>query len=461
MSCRYRSLRNEVFCRTVLIFLPLITTAHVSRVLGTEGMGITAVSLNVISYFIMAAQLGTHTLGIRTAAQEPAQAEHVYHDLFSLQIITSLFSMVIYLTVLVLTHASVIMRIQMIRLAACLADCSWLLKGLERSDRYVLCALLVRITDAVCVLLFVREGYAPLETYGLIQAAGTFVTAAVSQIYIRRLGFAFRFRTNHFMTSLKGSLQLFVPAAALKVFRIIDQGMLGILSTARESGCYACTDRIVNIPSGILEGLLILLIPGAIRARRTNSQQYCSESMTVLLSAAAMISCGLFMVSQDTVTLLYGKGYEAVTGLTRLLSPFVILKTYTMAFRCLYLIPAGKQKQDTVMVCLAVLLNIVLDICTVPAYGAYGAAAATVISEAALALMNMSCHPAIRISKPVFLRTAAACTCCLIIHPALPGIPAVRIAADAVIWAGAAVWIVQTKEIKEILKRIREDHGTE
>ena len=94
MSCRYRSLRNELVCRTVLIFLPLITTAHVSRVLGAEGMGITAISLNVISYFIMTAQLGTHTLGIRTAAQDPARAEHVYQDLFSLQIITSLFSMI-------------------------------------------------------------------------------------------------------------------------------------------------------------------------------------------------------------------------------------------------------------------------------------------------------------------------------------------------------------------------------
>ena len=113
------------------------------------------------------------------------------------------------------------------------------------------------------------------------------------------------------------------------------------------------------------------------------------------------------------------------------------------------------------MVCLAVLLNILLDICTVPAYGAYGAAAATVISEAALALMNMFCHPAIRISKPVFLRTAAACICCLIIHSALPDIPAVRIAADAVIWTGAALWIIQTKEIQGILKRIREDYGTE
>ena len=461
MSCRYRSLRNELVCRTVLIFLPLITTAHVSRVLGAEGMGITAISLNVISYFIMTAQLGTHTLGIRTAAQDPARAEHVYQDLFSLQIITSLFSMIMYLAVLVLTHASMIMRIQMIRLAACMADCSWLLKGLERSDRYVLCALMIRIIDAVCVLLFVREGFAPLETYGWIQAAGTFVTAAVSQIYIRRLGFAFRFRTEHLSACLKGSLKLFVPAAALKVYRIIDQGMLGMLAAAHESGCYACADRIINIPSGILEGLLVLLIPGAIRARSTGSKQYFNDSMTVLISASAMISCGLFMASQDAVTLLYGKGYETVTGLSRLLIPFVILKTYTMAYRCLYLIPAGKQKQDTLMVSMAVLLNILLDICAVPAYGAYGAAAATVISEAALALMNLSCHQTIGISKPVFLHTAAACICCLVIHSALPDVPAVRIAADAAVWTGAAVWIIRTKEIKEILKRIREDHGTE
>ncbi len=461
MSCRYRSLRNEAVCRTVLIFLPLITTAHVSRVLGAEGMGITAVSLNVISYFIMTAQLGTHTLGIRTAAADPSQAEHVYHDLLSLQIITSLFSMVMYLIVLILMHASMIMRIQLIRLAACMADCSWLLKGLERSDRYVLCTLLIRILDAVCVLLFVREGYAPLEMYGTIQACGTFLMAAVSQIYIRRLGFAFRFRTDHLSACLKGSLKLFVPAAALKIFRIIDQGMLGILSTAQESGCYACADRIVNIPFGIMEGLLVLLIPGAIRAHRSGSQQYCSDCMTALMSAAVMISCGLFMVSQDAVTLLYGKGYESVTGLSKLLSLFIILKTCTMAYRCLYLIPAGKQKSDTAMICLAVLLNILLDICTIPASGAYGAAAATVISEAALAIMNMSCHQVIGISKQVCLHTAAACICCLTIHSALPDIPAVRIAADAVIWTGAAGWIIQTKEIKGILKRIREDHGTE
>ena len=463
MSFRYRSLRNELICRTVLLFLPLITTAHVSRVLGTEGMGVTAVALNVISYFIMTAQLGTHTLGIRAAAQDPARAEQTYQELFSLQILTSLFSMSLYMAVLVMTHASTIMRIQMIRLAACMSDCSWLLKGLERSGAYTVCLLAVRVIDAVLVILFVRPGYAPLETYGLIQAGSTFLTGVLSQIFIHRLGFDFRFRTEHLSVHLKDSLKLFVPAAALKVYRIIDQGMLGILSAAHESGCYACADRMINIPFGILEGIFVLLIPGAIRARRnTGYQQYCSENISVLLSAACLICCGLFMVSRDSVILLYGKGYEEVTGVCRLLSPFVILKAYTMSFRCLYLIPAGKQKTDTLTVCAAAAVNILLGLYLIPAHGACGAAISDVVSEAGLVMMDVLSGQKFSISKNICLRTAAACMGCLIIHHALlPDTPAVRILADAVLWLSGAVWVIQTKEIKMILKRIREEHGTE
>ena len=66
------------------------------------------------------------------------------------------------------------------------------------------------------------------------------------------------------------------------------------------------------------------------------------------------------------------------------------------------------------------------------------------------------------VSKNICLSTAAACMGCLIIHHALlPDTPAVRILADAVLWLSGAVWVIQAKEMKMILKRIREEHGTE
>ena len=71
MSAKNKIKKNFIYnlaYQILVVLLPLITTPYVSRVLGSEGVGIFGFTNSVNSYFVLFAVLGTTLYGTREIA---------------------------------------------------------------------------------------------------------------------------------------------------------------------------------------------------------------------------------------------------------------------------------------------------------------------------------------------------------------------------------------------------------
>ena len=81
--------------------LPLITAPYLSRVFGAENLGIFSYTTSVISYFTLFAMLGFINYGTRTIASKRnniVDRDKTFWEIYTLQLITSLISINIYLS---------------------------------------------------------------------------------------------------------------------------------------------------------------------------------------------------------------------------------------------------------------------------------------------------------------------------------------------------------------------------
>ena len=91
-------LMNIILTMSSLIF-PLITFPYISRVLLAEGNGKVQLATSVISYFLMIAQLGIPTYGIRVCAvarDDKVKLTRTVHELVVIQMVTMLLSYLLF-----------------------------------------------------------------------------------------------------------------------------------------------------------------------------------------------------------------------------------------------------------------------------------------------------------------------------------------------------------------------------
>ena len=96
-SLKLNFLMNIVLTLSSFIF-PLITFPYVSRILLPEGTGKVSLASSLITYFLMFAQLGIPTYGIRACAKvrdDKKELTKVAHELLIINLITSVVSYIV------------------------------------------------------------------------------------------------------------------------------------------------------------------------------------------------------------------------------------------------------------------------------------------------------------------------------------------------------------------------------
>ena len=91
-SVKFNFIMNSILTMSSMLF-PLITYPYVTRVLGTEGVGTVDFANANISYFLMVAQLGVPTYGIRACAQvrdDRKKLTRTFQEIMIINLITCL-----------------------------------------------------------------------------------------------------------------------------------------------------------------------------------------------------------------------------------------------------------------------------------------------------------------------------------------------------------------------------------
>ena len=452
--------------------LPLVTAPYLSRRLGAEQLGIFSYTSSVVSYFALAAMLGTVHYGARSIAavrEDPDARSEVFWSVFFLQAFAAAAASAAYggYLVLLCRENRGISLLQALRLAGCLLDISWFFFGMEKFEITAGCGMLVKLLTAVLVLLLVKTPE-DLWLYVLITLGG----AAAGQLAL----FAFLPRFVSFrkpgvpgvIARLRPNLVLFVPLLAMSVYHTMDKTMLGLLSDYRQSGFYYSADKVINIPISILNGMGTVMLP---RVSALVSQDRREEAGRLLAAAwegtaavSIALACGIAAVSREFIPLFYGEGYEPCILLTAVFAPVLVVKSFSVMVRTQYLIPMEMESAWIRAAAAGAAVNLLFNLLLIPPFGALGAAAATLLAECAACALQLfalrgSGLGLLRVGKRTGTYLAAGLTMILLVRAAalLQAGPLVKllveIALGAVFYCAACLifWIKTDNQFYKLI----------
>jgi len=208
---------------------------------------------------------------------------------------------------------------------------------------------------------------------------GFFIAASLSRRLVK-LEFKLDFKI--WKNLLKESWPLALTAVFIVFYMRIDQIMLFTMRGAREVGYYAAGVRFVEafniLPLAFMASVFPLLSRYFVSSKEKLKETY-TLSFKYLAIAIIPIAMGVCLLTEPIVQIIYGSKFLPLVPALRILIWSEIFAFLGVAHVNI-LISVGLQKLDFIFTLSGAVVNIILNLLLIPAYGIIGASLATVIS---------------------------------------------------------------------------------
>ena len=384
----------------LVIIAPLITTPYISRVLGVTNIGIYQYSQSIANYFVLIGAVGTTLYGQREIAylqDKPKERSAAFWEIEIFRIAATLFCAIIY-SVIFCFHGtySKIYAILTLEVIATAFDISWLYMGMENFKITVIRNTIIKLTDIICVFLFVK-GPEDLGLYTLCVTAPLFIGNISLWFslgkYLVKTGLTLKTLISSIKNRLKPILVLFLPQVAMDVYLLLDKTMIGIFgSNIDEVGYYSQGQKIVKIVLLLVTSLGTVMLPTMSSLFVKGDHEGIKKSIITAFRFIYMLSYallfGLCAVASRFVPIFFGKGYDPVINLIIIISPILVIIATSNVIGKQYLLPTNQQNAFTISILAGAGVNFILNMILIHFWDAIGASIATVIAELTVALVQ-------------------------------------------------------------------------
>lgn len=381
----------------LLIFLPLITTPYVSRVLGAENIGIYGYTLSIVTYFILFGALGISMYAQREIAyvqNDIQKRSKIFFEIVIFRFITMTISIIIYYIFFIKgPKYQLYYFIFTIELISTCFDISWFFQGLEEFKKTVLRNIVVKLLSFACILIFVKNEN-DLSIYILIYVLSNIIGNLSLWFYLPKYIQKIKLNTLEILKHLKPTLWLFVPQIAMQIYTVMDKTMIGyIIVDKSEVGFYEQAQKIIKLCITIVTSLGLVMVPRMANTfacgDKAKLKEYMCNSFRFVYFLAFPIIIALICISSKFVPIFFGEGYEKVAILINIISPIILFIGISNITGTQYLLPTKKQKSFTISVTAGAIINFILNMFLIKRIGAIGASIATVIAEATVTIFQL------------------------------------------------------------------------
>ena len=396
MSSVKKNLSLQTAYQVFSTCMPLITAPYLARKLGASQLGVFAFTSSIVAYFTLFAMLGTINYGTRSIASVKDDREKrnkIFTGIFLLQISVTVFASLAYFIYLVFfcTENKTIAYLQGIALISCLLNINWLFFGVEDFQVTVTRSFVIKLVSVALILVLVKKE-SDLWLYTLIMLGSSFLSNLILFVYLPRYVSFRKVSISEIKQHIKPNIVLFIPLLAMTVYHTMDKTMLGALSTYEQSGFYYNSDKIVQIPYMVINGIGTVMLPRMSSLLAEKKQKEADQLFITTLEGVAAVCiamlCGIAAISKEFIPFFFGEGYDECILITIVFTPILLIKGFAVIARTQYLIPMRMEKEFTMSVIGGAIVNLILNIFLIPPYGALGAAVATVIAEFAACLLQ-------------------------------------------------------------------------
>lgn len=398
-SVKSNFLWNSAY-QVIRIIIPIIITPYLTRVLGSEQLGIYNYTYTIASYAILFIVLGLNQYGNRVIAKSKNDKELMTKNFWSIyvtQVISGIIVCLIYIAYLLTLSGDIALCswIWLINVASEIFDLAWLFYGLEEFKVITIRNVVVRIVSIVAIFLFVHTQN-DMGIYCLISALATVLNNGIflAMLPLRISGF-YKPSFKEVAAHVKPNLTLFAPMIAISLYTQINSFLLGNFATMSDVTYYSSSNAVVSIPLALIQSLGAVLLPRLSVVLKENderaAQTYISTSMWISMLMCFGLLAGIFGVAELFVPTYYGPGYEDCIVILPVLCIMIVPCSISSVTGNQYLIPHEKDVSYMHSVVAGAIVNVTLCFILIPRAGAVGAAISTVVAEFAVAIYQIIC----------------------------------------------------------------------
>lgn len=392
--------KNYIFnlmYQLLAIVLPLITTPYLSRVLGSEPIGIYGYTLSIVTYFVLFGSLGVAMYGQREIAylqKDKKKRSCTFWEINIIKTISLSISMIIFYLIFCIKGDYVVYyRIFTLYIVSNLLDISWMLQGLEEFGKTVVRNFIVKILSLILIFVCIKSE-TDLWKYILIYVIAELLGNITMWMYLPKYIEKVKISSLNLVRHIKPAILLFIPQIATQIYTVLDKTMVGLITNdMNEVGFYEQAQKLVRA------ALIIVTALGTVMSSRIAAmyaekkikevKEYLKYSFDFVWFLGLPMMFGLIGVSAKFVPWFYGEGFEEVIDILCITSPILIAIGLNNVVGMQYLIQIKRQNQFTIAVTIGAISNIILNFIFIKLFNATGAAVASVLSEIIILLVEL------------------------------------------------------------------------
>lgn len=389
---------NAILSMSSMIF-PLITFKYVSEILMPDGTGKVSFATSLISYFLLFAQLGIPTYGIRACAKvrdNRLELTRTAHELLTINLVMSVFAyMALFLALWKIPRLFEDRTLYLIVSSTIFLNAigmEWLYKALEQYAYITVRSIVFKAIGLVGMFFLVREK----QDY-VIYGGITIFAASASNVFnfinahkyisMRPVG-GYQYRRH-----LKAVGIFFAMTCATTIYTNLDTVMLGVMKTDADVGYYHAAIRIKTILLSIVTSLGTVLLPRVsyyVQTGKMDEFRRISRKALnfVFLLASPMMLYFIFFAKQG-IFFLSSDQYTGAIAPMQIIMPTLLIIGLTNIMGIQMLVPLGREKTVLYSQIAGAITDLLLNMVLIPKYAAAGAAFGTLMAEIAVFVVQI------------------------------------------------------------------------
>lgn len=381
--------------QVIVTILPVITTPYTARVLGLHANGIHSFTESIVTYFIIFGSLGTSLYGIRKVAyvrDDREQLAQTTIEIMLLKLILMAATLLVYIPVLCVgSEYAYIYRIQIINIVANGIDISWFYQGVEDFKKVTIRNLLVKAIFVVALFALIRSPE-DLTKYVFLIVASSLLGNILMLYYLPQY-VSLRLKERlRILPHIKGCILLFIPQVMNYVYALLDRSMLGWMTHTDNVGIYDQAQRLIRMITAILQSLGYVMMARVANLTMAHDEEgirhYIQKSINFTMFLAWPAMLGVIGVADDFIPLFLGNEYLDVIPILKILSVLILTMSLNSILGVQMLIPMGKEKVYAVATSTGALVNVAVNIFTIPLFGTVGACISSLAAETVVFLIS-------------------------------------------------------------------------
>lgn len=382
------------------IVAPLITMPYVSRVLGAAGVGEYSYTYSIVSYFLIVASLGTSLYGCREISNNYTNKEKKSQVFWEILIIRICASSVVTLGYIILINLHKfsaldkrLLLINVLYIIGTALDISWLYQGEQRFDIITIFSLVNKIVTILLVFFLIKT-HLDISKYVLIHASMYLINSVFYFIPLGNVVNLVSVEKLEIARHILPVLILLVPQISKEVYSVLDKTMIGEFYSDRSlNGYYEQAVNIVSMSMTIITSLNIVMMSKLSQdyseSKKENVISNVKNSFQFVWFIGIPLCVGIVSVIDLFVPLFFGNGYEPVINLVYILTLRILCIGISNVIGIQYLITLRRHRDFNISILVGLVANGFFNWILIPKYNVYGAAFATVISEALVTITQL------------------------------------------------------------------------